>query len=83
VRTTTGRTFQKRQSEVNRAARLHLSPAFDERRIPVLLVRDLFVAVQLTEARPTAHARLEDALGPELAERLVMALAGRYRRAAA
>jgi hypothetical protein len=45
-------------------------------------VRDLFVAVQLTEARPSAQARLEEALGAELAERLVRALSGGYRRTA-
>jgi hypothetical protein len=52
------------------------------RRIPDLLVRDLFVAVQLTEERPSVRARLDDALGPELADRLVRALAGSQRRAA-
>jgi hypothetical protein len=67
---------------VNRAARLHPLPAHDQRRIPPLLVRDLFVAVQLTETRAPAQARLEDALGAVFAERLVTALSGRYRRPA-
>jgi hypothetical protein len=52
------------------------------RRIPDRLVRDLFVAVQLTEERPSVQSRLDDALGPQLAERLVRALAGQQRRAA-
>ena len=52
------------------------------RRIPDLLVRDLFVAVQLTEERPSVHSRLDDALGPQFADRLVRALAGQERRAA-
>ena len=51
-------------------------------RIPDLLVRDLFVAVQLTEERPSVQSRLDGALGPELAGRLVRALAANERRAA-
>ena len=57
-------------------------PLPNPRRIPDLLVRDLFVAVQLTEERPSVQARLGDQLGTDLADRLVRALAGQQRRAA-
>ncbi len=63
------------------AERLHEQPDRPTR-IPDLLVRDLFVAVQLTETRPSARSRLAEALGPELADRLIKALVGQSRRAA-
>jgi hypothetical protein len=43
------------------------------------LVRDLLVAVLLTEEPPSPLARLESTLGPELANRLVGALLGSRR----
>jgi hypothetical protein len=64
------------------ALRIHRSLPTAAQRIPDLLVRDLFVAVQLTEERPSAQSRLDDALGAQLAGRLVRALATRPRRAA-
>jgi hypothetical protein len=66
---------------VIRALSVHRS-LHPPRRIPDLLVRDLFVAVLLTEERPSVQSRLHDALGSELADRLVRALAGQQRRAA-
>jgi len=67
---------------VIRALSVHRSLPTEARRIPDKLVRDLFVAVQLTEERPSVQSRLDDALGPHLADRLVSALAAHQRRAA-
>ena len=65
-----------------RALSVHRSLPTTARPIPDRLVRDLFVAVQLTEERPSVRSRLDDALGPHLAARLVGALAAHQRRAA-
>jgi hypothetical protein len=67
---------------VIRAVNLHRSLPAAAERIPDLLVRDLYVAVQLTEERPSARSRLEDAIGRDLSVRLVGALASQSRRAA-
>ena len=56
-----------------RAAALHTSRMTAPREIPDTLIRDLLIAVLLTdgEERPSARSRLEDAVGPDLTERLV------------
>ena len=56
-----------------RAAALHTSRMTAPRGIPDTLVRDLLITVILTEGeeRPSARSRLEDAVGKDLAERLL------------
>lgn len=61
------------------AAAIHVLPVAWTGPIPRTLVRDLLVAVLLTEERPSAEDRLESALGPELAHRLVNTLLGSRR----
>jgi len=61
------------------AAAIHVLPVAWTGPIPRTLVRDLLVAVLLTEEPPSPLARLESALGPELANRLVGALLGSRR----
>lgn len=66
-----------------RAAALHTSRVATTRAIPDPLIRDLLIAVLLTEGgdRPSARARLEQAIGPDLAERLVSRALGVPRSA--
>jgi hypothetical protein len=45
-----------------------------------LLLRDCLAVGALTAARPSARERLEIAIGPELARRLLAGLASRPRR---
>ena len=56
-----------------RVAALHTSRVTAPRAIPDPLVRDLLIAVLLTEGeeRPSPRSRLEQAVGRELAERLL------------
>lgn len=56
-----------------RAAALHTSRVTAPRAIPEPLIRDLLIAVLLTdgEERPSPRSRLEAAVGKELAERLL------------
>ena len=59
-----------------RAAALHTSRVTHTRAIPDPLIRDLLIAVLLTDGgdRPSARTRLEQALGPDLAARLLSEL---------
>jgi hypothetical protein len=59
-----------------RAVAPHTSRFPQTRAIPDLLIRDLLIAVLLTESddRPSPRARLELALGPSLTERLLHGL---------
>jgi hypothetical protein len=61
------------------AAAIHVLPVAWTGPIPRALVRDLLVAILLTEAPPSVQSRLELALGPDLAHRLVEALLGSRR----
>jgi hypothetical protein len=56
-----------------RVAALHTSRITAPRGIPDTLIRDLLIAVLLTDGqeRPSARSRLEDAVGTDLAERLL------------
>jgi hypothetical protein len=56
-----------------RVAALHTSRVAAPRAIPDPLIRDLLIAVLLTdgEERPSARSRLEQAVGRDLAERLL------------
>ena len=56
-----------------RAAALHTWRVPRTRAIPDPLIRDLLIAVLLTEGeeRPSARSRLEQALGPDLSARLL------------
>jgi hypothetical protein len=56
-----------------RAAALHTSRIAAPQGIPDALIRDLLITVLLTdsEERPSARSRLEDAVGRDLAERLL------------
>lgn len=56
-----------------RAAALHTSRVTRTRAIPDPLIRDLLIAVLLTEGgdRPSARRRLEKAVGPDLSARLL------------
>ena len=60
-----------------RAAALHTSRVTRTRAIPDPLIRDLLIAVLLTEGgdRPSARARLERALGRDFAAQLLGGLA--------
>jgi hypothetical protein len=64
-----------------RAAALQASQGTTMRRIPDSLVRDLLIAVLLTEERPSARSRLERAVGPDFAERLLTGRLNATRRA--
>ena len=56
-----------------RAVALHSSRFPGSRPIPDLLVRDLLIVVLLTDGdeRTSARGRLDQALGPELTDRLL------------
>jgi hypothetical protein len=56
-----------------RAAALHTSRVAGTRAIPDPLIRDLLIAVLLTEGgdKPSARSRLEQVLGKELTARLL------------
>jgi hypothetical protein len=56
-----------------RAAALHTSRVTNPRAIPDPLIRHLLIVVLLTdgEERPPARSRLEQAVGPDLTERLL------------
>ena len=47
---------------------------------PDLLLRHCFALAATAEPRPPARIRLEEALGPELAQRLLSALSPQSRR---
>jgi hypothetical protein len=61
------------RSVLLRAAALHTSRMAAPRTIPDTLIRDLLIAVLLTDGaeRPSARSRLERAIGKELADRLL------------
>ena len=61
------------------AAAIHVLPVAWTGPIPSALVRDLLVAVLLTEERPSARSRLESELGARKAQQLVGALLGSRR----
>ena len=56
-----------------RAVALHTSRLPRTRAIPDLLIRDLLIVVLLIDGddRQSARSRLDDALGPELTDRLL------------
>jgi hypothetical protein len=56
-----------------RAAALHTTRVTAARAIPDLLIRDLLIAVLLTEGneRPPARSRVEQAIGSDLTSRLL------------
>jgi hypothetical protein len=61
------------------AAAIHVLPVAWTGPIPESMVRDLLVAVLLTEERPSARSRLESALGSDFAQGLVKTLLGSRR----